>query len=56
MLVIPHPGTLIRKSLVPTADRVPELWLAAERIAMCGVLAQLRPLLTVPLEQTNIIK
>lgn len=56
VLVIPDPGALIRKSLVPTADRFPEVWLAAERIAMRGVLAKLRPLLTVPLEQTNVVK
>lgn len=56
VLVIPDTGTLVRKSLVPTAAGVPEVGFAAERITVRGVLAKLRPLLTVPLEKTNIIQ
>ena len=60
MLLGEHAGPLIGQSLVPasasaTATAVAQLLSAAERVAVSGVLAELRPLLAVLLVEPDVV-
>lgn len=54
MLLVEHAGALIGEALIAAA--VTQLLGAAERVTVCGVLAELRPLQAVLLVEPNIVK